>query len=83
VSLTCSDIASLATAESSRYTFAPGRLLGYRCAAVIVIGSGLADAELRELTDRITVPMVEESGAAAPVRSIHYAHAWRKYLTQR
>jgi DNA-binding LacI/PurR family transcriptional regulator len=33
-------------------------LLGYRCAAVIVIGSGLPAAELRELADRVTVPMV-------------------------
>ncbi len=33
-------------------------LLGYRCAAVIVIGSGLPDAKLRELADRVTVPMI-------------------------
>ena len=49
----------LSARTGTRSTFqAVDELLGYRCAAVIVIGSGLAAAELRELADRVTVPMV-------------------------
>jgi DNA-binding LacI/PurR family transcriptional regulator len=33
-------------------------LLGYRCAAVILIGSGLAEQELRALARRVKVPLV-------------------------
>jgi DNA-binding LacI/PurR family transcriptional regulator len=49
-------------------------LLGYRCAAIILIGSGLTDAELRALAKRANVPLVvvgsgERNSAYDVVRS--------------
>ncbi|HEY0237679.1 MAG TPA: LacI family DNA-binding transcriptional regulator [Friedmanniella sp.] len=46
-------------------TQAVEELLGYRCAALIVIGSDLSDAKMRKLARRVKVPMVV-IGAGAP-----------------
>ena len=44
-------------------TQAVEELLGYRCAAIVVIGSDLSDQGLRALARRVSVPMVVVGGA--------------------
>lgn len=47
-----------ATTDTRESMQAVEELLGYRCAALIIIGSDLDDVELRELTRRASVPVV-------------------------
>lgn len=44
-------------------------LLGHRCAAIVIIGSSLTDAPLRELVQRCPVPVVVVGGRQRPTGS--------------
>ena len=46
-------------------TQAVEELLGYRCAALVVIGSDLSDQRMRAMAQRVSVPMVVVGGARA------------------